>query len=151
MIKIKITRKHRAIVYKIYQFIQQTDLSLLNFRKSMTMRFNKILLWHSPTNDEYQLSQTDPRDALPHEHMQMNCMAQLDRASTVASIVNLDRPITAVQFITPNFQLCRTELTTRRDDVVTFFLNLLSPEFVRKCQKELPLFSEKAEFPFKAV
>jgi len=31
------------------------------------------------------------------------------------------------------------------------FKNLLSPEFVRKFQKELPLFLEKAEFPFNAV
>jgi len=59
-------------------------------------------------------------------------MAQLDRASIVASIVNLDRPITAVQFITPNFQLCRTELTTRRDDVVTFFQKFAKS---RVCEK----------------
>jgi len=43
MTKIKITRKHKEIVSKIYQFIQETDGILLNIRKSMMMTFNKIL------------------------------------------------------------------------------------------------------------
>ena len=41
---IKITRKHKVIVYKIYQFIQQNDRSLLNTRKSTLMTFSKLLL-----------------------------------------------------------------------------------------------------------
>jgi len=44
MIKIKITREHKVIVSKIYQFTQQTDHSFLNIRKSMMMIFNKTLL-----------------------------------------------------------------------------------------------------------
>ena len=32
MIKIKITRKYKVIVSKIYQFIKQTDRSLLNIK-----------------------------------------------------------------------------------------------------------------------
>jgi len=34
MIKIKITREHKVIVSKTYQFKQQTNRSLLNIRKS---------------------------------------------------------------------------------------------------------------------
>jgi len=45
MIKIKITREHKEIVPKTYQFKQQTNRSLLNIRKSMTVTLiNKILL-----------------------------------------------------------------------------------------------------------
>ena len=43
---IKIARKHKVIIRKIYQFIQQTDHILSNIRKSIMMTSNKILLWH---------------------------------------------------------------------------------------------------------
>jgi len=41
---IKITRKHKVIVCKIYQFIRKNDRSLLNIRKSTLMTFSKLLL-----------------------------------------------------------------------------------------------------------
>jgi len=46
MIEIKITREHKVIVSKTYQFKQQTNRSFLNIRKYVTMTFNKVLLWH---------------------------------------------------------------------------------------------------------
>jgi len=44
--KIKITRKHKEIVSKINQFIQETDRILLNIRKSMMMTFKKYYREH---------------------------------------------------------------------------------------------------------
>jgi len=46
MIEIKITREHKVIVSKTYQFKQQTNRSFLNIRKYVTMTFNKVLLFH---------------------------------------------------------------------------------------------------------
>jgi len=44
MIKIKITRKQKVFVSKIYQFIQQTDHILLNMMIDIMNTSNKILL-----------------------------------------------------------------------------------------------------------